>query len=281
MCESWRCWPLCCADALDKRRGRRLLKLTSAWTERAQNSQKWPKSRFEEQNGHQSLRLCPRKSERGEAAVALESSDSMTPLDLSVFFFLPSAITHCPCEREWVAARCKCCSGGDIELFFLLLFERNKFSSYVRETLSAQAPRWMCQMKCVAQASGPWEICVCFWLQSFVCVYMCVWEGVKWSLCVCTYMCSDAGAIGSWKVFRGESTGTCVATVTTKETINHINGPLLLRLDLDQIQKKKKNKNRKNDSPDQSAVWAVRENAKWSGCRSDRLLVSFVFMSVV
>lgn len=185
MCESWRCWPLCCADALDKRRGRRLLKLTSAWTERAQNSQKWPKSRFEEQNGHQSLRLCPRKSERGEAAVALESSDSMTPLDLSVFFFLPSAITHCPCEREWVAARCKCCSGGDIELFFLLLFERNKFSSYVRATLSAQAPRWMCQMKCVAQASGPWEIC-CVFDCSLLCV--CMWEGVKWSLCVCTYV---------------------------------------------------------------------------------------------
>lgn len=61
------------------------------------------------------------------------------------------------------------------------------------------------------------------------------------------YMCSDAeaGAIGSRKVFRGESIGTWVATATTEETINHINGPLLLCLHLDQIQEKKERKNEK------------------------------------
>lgn len=96
------------------------------------------------------------------------------------------------------------------------------------------------------------ERSVCVFDCSLLCVCICVCErelnGLSVFALTC-YMCSNAWAIGSWKVFRGESTGTCVATVTTKETINHINGPLLLRLDLDQIQKKKKTKTEKMIPP--------------------------------
>ena len=144
----------------------------------------------------------------------------MTPLDLSTFF--PPPLSHNSLSM-WKRA-----SRGSLQVsfrwqhwvVFLLLFERDKFSSYVRAKLSAQAPRRMRQMRCVAQASGPWEIC-CVFDCSLLCVCgcACVCDGVNglFVFALTCYICSvaEAGALESWKVFRGESTGTCVATATT------------------------------------------------------------------
>lgn len=78
------------------------------------------------------------------------------------------------------------------------------------------------------------------------CAFVCVWAHVcpcvrelmvSLSLHLCTACDIDVQAIGIWKGFHeGESMESCIATATTKKTINHINGPLSLCFHLDQIQ---------------------------------------------
>lgn len=98
--------------------------------------------------------------------ILIRHTDSSRGLDLSPFF---PAITHFACTAtvsfQWV-----------IDFFLFSNFNANEFSSYLSAMLLAQVAQWMCQMKCVTQAPGPWDNCAAF-TQSFVCVYVCV--------CVC------------------------------------------------------------------------------------------------
>lgn len=63
-----------------------------------------------------------------------------------------------------------------IELFLFPDFSANECSSYFSAALLAQAVQWMCQMKCVTQASWPWENSTAFtewllWLCVFASLY--------------------------------------------------------------------------------------------------------------